>query len=54
MPACLLTGDISRADPAVLERYADPNVLLRAGKARLTAVITGKGSRRRDPPDACP
>ena len=39
MPACPLTGDISRADLAVLERYADPNVLLRAGKARLTAVI---------------
>src|SRR6266511_3640154 len=44
MPACPLTGDISRADLAVLERYADPNVLLRAGEARLTAVIA-KASR---------
>ena len=39
MPMSPLTGDITRADLAVLERYADPNALLRVGKARLTAVI---------------
>lgn len=39
MPMSPLTGDIGRADLAVLERYADPNALLRAGKARLTALI---------------
>ncbi|MGH2984055.1 MAG: IS110 family transposase [Solirubrobacterales bacterium] len=39
MPASPLTGDLTRSDLAVLERYADPNVLLRAGKARIAAVI---------------
>ncbi len=39
MPMSPLTADIGRADLAVLERYADPNALLRAGKARLTSVI---------------
>jgi len=39
LPASPLTGDITRADLAVLERYADPNALLRAGKARLTTLI---------------
>lgn len=39
MPASPLTREISRSDLAVLERYADPNALLRAGKTRLTSVI---------------
>src|SRR6266545_2109668 len=39
MPMTPLTGDIGTSDLAVLERWADPNALLRAGKARLTAVI---------------
>lgn len=39
MPMTPLTGDIGKADLAVLERWADPNALLRAGKARLTTVI---------------
>lgn len=39
MPATALTGDLGVADLAVLERFADPRVLLRAGPARLTAVI---------------
>lgn len=39
LPMSPLTGDITRADLAVLERYADPNALLRAGTATLTAVI---------------
>lgn len=39
MPMTPLTGDLGKADLAVLERWADPNALLRLGKARLTAVI---------------
>ena len=39
MPCTPLTGDLGKADLAVLERYADPRVLLRAGRARLAAVI---------------
>lgn len=39
MPTAPLTGDIGRADLAVLERYADPNALLKAGRARLATVI---------------
>jgi len=39
LPITPLTGDLGKADLAVLERWADPNVLLKVGKARLTAVI---------------
>jgi hypothetical protein len=39
MPLTPLTGDLSRADLAVLERWADPRALLRLGETRLTAVI---------------
>jgi len=39
LPASPLTGDLGAADLAVLERYADPRVLLRLGAARLTALI---------------
>ncbi|HEX9124632.1 MAG TPA: transposase [Actinomycetota bacterium] len=39
MPMSPLTGELGRADLVVLERYADPKALLRAGKARLTALI---------------
>lgn len=39
MPMSPLTGDLGLADLALLERYADPNILLRAGKARLARVI---------------
>jgi transposase len=39
MPTAPLTGDLSRSDLAVLERYADPNVLLRTGRARITGLI---------------
>jgi transposase len=38
-PMTPLTGDLGAADLAVLERYADPNVLLSAGLKRVTAVI---------------
>jgi len=39
LPMTPLTGDLGVADLAVLERYADPNVLLRLGLKRLTALI---------------
>lgn len=39
MPCTPLTGDLGKADLAVLERYADPRALLRLGQARLTALI---------------
>ena len=43
LPCTPLTGDLGKADLAVLERYADPHALLRLGRARLTALI-GKAS----------
>ena len=39
MPCTPLTGDLGKADLAVLERYADPRALLRLGRVRLTALI---------------
>jgi transposase len=39
MPLTPLTGDLGRADLAVLERWADPQALLRLGQTRLTTVI---------------
>lgn len=39
MPMTPLTGDLGVADLAVLERWADPNALLKAGVKRLTTVI---------------
>lgn len=39
MPCTPLTGDLGQADLAVLERYADPRALLKAGRVRVTAVI---------------
>lgn len=39
MPMTPLGADLGAADLAVLERYADPNALVRAGLKRLTAVI---------------
>jgi transposase len=40
MPMTALTGDLGKADLAVLERYADPRALLAAGTAELTRLIT--------------
>ena len=40
MPMTPLTGDVGKADLAVLERYADPRALLAAGPAQLTALIS--------------
>jgi transposase len=39
LPMSPLSGDLGAADLAVLERYADPRALGRAGQARLTALI---------------
>lgn len=39
LPMTPLTGDLGAADLAVLERYADPNALLKLGLKRLTALI---------------
>ena len=39
LPMTPLSGDLGKSDLAVLERWADPNALLKAGKARLVAVI---------------
>jgi transposase len=44
LPMSPLSGDLGTADLAVLERYADPRALARAGQARLTALIV-KASR---------
>jgi transposase len=45
LPMTPLTGELGVADLAVLERYADPNALLRLGLKRLSALIekTSKG-----------
>ncbi len=40
LPMSPLTGDLGAADLAVLERFADPNLLVTAGAKRLTALIT--------------
>jgi transposase len=40
LPCSPLTGELGQADLAVLERWADPHALLRAGSARLQPVIT--------------
>ena len=39
LPMSPLSSDLGAADLAVLERYADPRALARAGQARLTALI---------------
>jgi transposase len=39
LPMTPLTGELGVADLAVLERYADPNALLRLGLKRLTTLI---------------
>jgi transposase len=39
LPVSPLTGDLGQADLAVLERWADPHLLLTVGRARLVGVI---------------
>ena len=46
LPMSPLTGELGVADLAVLERYADPNALVRLGLKRLTGLI-GKASHGR-------
>ena len=50
LPMTPLTGDLGVTDLAVLERYADPNALLKLGLKRLTALIekTSKGHQGLD------
>src|SRR4051794_27485789 len=43
LPMSPLTGDLGAADLAVLERYANPNTLLRLGSKRL-GILIGKAS----------
>jgi transposase len=40
LPMTPLGGDLGAADLAVLERWADPNLLVKAGPKRLTTLIT--------------
>ena len=49
-PMTPLTGDLGAADLAVLERWANPNLLLTAGSKRITAVIA-KASHSHQGPD---
>jgi len=47
MPMTPLTGDLGKADLAVLERYADPRALISAGTAALTRLIaTASGKQQ--------
>ncbi len=39
LPMSPLTGDLGVADLAVLERFADPNNLVKLGRTRLTTLI---------------
>ena len=39
LPMTPLTGELGAADLAVLERFADPNALMKLGRKRLTALI---------------
>jgi transposase len=50
LPMTPLTGDLGAADLAVLERWADPNVMVKAGPKRLTAVIA-KASKNHQGPE---
>jgi len=47
LPMTPLTGDLGAADLAVLERFADPNTLVKLGVKRLTAVIVKASNNHR-------
>ena len=49
MPMTPLTGDLGKADLAVLERFADPRLLLAAGAAELTRLITTASGHQQGP-----
>jgi transposase len=46
LPVTPLTGDLGKADLAVLESYADPRTLLAAGEAGLTRLITTASNKQ--------
>jgi transposase len=46
MPMTPLTGDLGKADLAVLERHADPRALIAAGTAGLTCLIAGASNKQ--------
>ena len=46
LPMTPLTGDLGKADLAVLERYADPRALTAAGEAELTRLITSASNKQ--------
>ena len=53
LPLSPLSGDLGAADLAVLERYADPRALTRAGQAELTAVIAQASNNHLGAARAC-
>jgi transposase len=46
MPLTPLTGDLGKADLAVLEHYGDPRALMAAGEAELTRLITTTSNKQ--------
>ena len=46
LPMTPLTGDLGKADLAVLERYAGPRALVAAGEAELTRLITTTSNKQ--------
>jgi transposase len=48
LPMTPLTGDLGKADLAVLERFADPRALIAAGLAELTRLITAASGKQQD------
>ena len=46
LPMTPLTGDLGKADLAVLERYGSPHSLMAAGTAELTRLITTASSKQ--------
>ena len=49
MPMTPLTGDLGKADLAVLERFADPRSLAAAGQCELTCLITTASGHQQGP-----
>src|SRR5262245_28241219 len=46
MPMTPLTGDLGKADLAILERYSDPRVLLDTSAAEVTRLITSTSNKQ--------
>lgn len=53
MPMTPLTGAIRKSDLVVLERYADPNALVRVGAKRLTSIIAKASGNQQGHERAC-